>query len=113
MSHADFVHRNSRLGELSCQSPGGPRVVEMNVSHDDPVEGLDSGLAETSEDILDSRLRTRLDQGGLLVGYEEGPRDAWETVHPSIDDLIRRAHRVLSLEQPGNGVPREGSVCAE
>ncbi len=97
VTHACLVHSDARLGELLREGAGGAGVVEMYVGHDDPIEARDSGVSQAAQDMLDSRLRTRLDQGGLLVGYEESPRDAGYAVHSSIDDLNGRAHRVLSL----------------
>src|SRR5680860_620645 len=98
MANPHLVNRDTRLGEMPSQSSRRPGVVEVNMSNDDPVEGLDAGVSEAREDMLDRRLRACLDQGGLLVGNQEGTGDSWQAVHLGVDDLNGRAHRVLSRE---------------
>ena len=96
MADAHLVNRDARLGEMPGQSSRRPGVVEVDMSHDDPVEGFDGGISEARKNMLHRRLRARLDQCRLLVGNEEGSGDTGQAVHLGVDDLNGRVHRVLS-----------------
>jgi hypothetical protein len=84
------MNRDSCVGILVRKGSGGPGMIEMYVSNQDPIQAVDTEVLESCDDVLDGGLRSRFYQGKLISGHHERSGDAIEAVHACIDDRVGR-----------------------
>lgn len=86
VGRTNLVNGHRRLGVASGECAGGSGMVEVDVRDDDPIEPLDVVCSKGLEDLVDRRLRSRLNQRSLFPPQQECAGYPGMTVHMSIDD---------------------------
>ena len=83
-------HDNPRLRVSLRKMSDGPRVIEMNVRYDYPIQVFGPRLFETLDRVLQRRSRSRLNQRGAGAGQVVHGGDSLEAMHVRVygDDAI-------------------------
>ena len=79
---ADLVHPYLGFGESGREGACGPRMIEMYVGDEDPIEMIDAGGLEPREDVRNGGLGPGLHERDLVgAAHHEDAGDSFLAVH--------------------------------